>query len=145
MGRQRPTERRRTQRGSAILEGALVITAFALLLIGIADFGQLTLVHNALTERARSAVRYGAVQPTVNTTAVKNLVLYGQTSADGLTNTYFNLQPGNVTVSELSTGTDEHRLEVKISGHQFQAVSPYIYRSFTMPTIIATLPLGINN
>ena len=74
--------RRRKQRGQAIVEGALTLLTFAALLIGILDFGQVIYFHQTLTERARAAARYGAVNPTA-TSAIQNVAVFNAATSDG--------------------------------------------------------------
>lgn len=52
---------RKAQSGQAMLESALVLVMFLVVLIGIVDMGQFLYFHQSLTERARAAARYGAV------------------------------------------------------------------------------------
>ena len=51
----------RSQRGQAMIEGALVTLLLAALLIGIFDVAQVLFVRQTFTTRARGAARYGAV------------------------------------------------------------------------------------
>ncbi len=49
-------------RGQSLVEFALVLPVFLLLLIGIAEFGRAWMTRNILTGAAREAVRIAAVQ-----------------------------------------------------------------------------------
>ena len=51
----------RPRRGSALVESALVLLLFIVILLGIMDFGQILFFHHILTERARAGARYAAV------------------------------------------------------------------------------------
>ncbi|MGH9720669.1 MAG: TadE/TadG family type IV pilus assembly protein [Bryobacteraceae bacterium] len=57
--RQPPAPRGR--KGQAMVEASLVMLVFLAVFIGILDFGQVMYFHQALTERARAAARYAAV------------------------------------------------------------------------------------
>src|SRR4051794_20502352 len=59
----------RRSRGQALVEFALVIPIFILLLFGLLDVGRLVYINNALSEGAREAARYGSVQNRSNTAA----------------------------------------------------------------------------
>jgi len=54
--------RRPKQRGQALVEFALVIPIFVLLLFGLLDVGRLVYVNNAVAQGAREGARWGAVQ-----------------------------------------------------------------------------------
>jgi hypothetical protein len=81
--RVRSTARGR-QRGSVIVELSLIFMAVVCLVLGALDFGQFLFIHQMLTERARSALRYGVTTSPVDTTGVQNIVLYGQTTGAGM-------------------------------------------------------------
>lgn len=49
------------ERGQALLEGALVLPLFSLLLFGIFDVGRVLMVKQAITNAAREGARVGAV------------------------------------------------------------------------------------
>jgi len=59
-----PSRRRchKTIRGQSLVEFALVLPVFLLLLIGIAEFGRAWMTRNILTGASREAVRIAAVQ-----------------------------------------------------------------------------------
>jgi Flp pilus assembly protein TadG len=48
------------RRGSTMLEGALVMTTFVILLIGCMDFGRLGFAYSSVTFAAHQAARYAA-------------------------------------------------------------------------------------
>lgn len=57
--------RRRTAdrgRGQALVEFALVVPIFLLLIFGLIDLGRATYVNNAMAEAARDGARWGSVQ-----------------------------------------------------------------------------------
>ncbi len=54
--------RRERTRGQALVEFALVLPLFFLLLFGIIDVGRLVYVSNAFNQAAREAARYGSVE-----------------------------------------------------------------------------------
>lgn len=53
--------RRRTSRGQALVEFALVIPVFFMLMFGLIDLGHFVYVSNALNQAAREAARVGSV------------------------------------------------------------------------------------
>lgn len=53
---------RRSEAGQSLVEFALVIPIFLLLLFGLFDVGRLVYVNNAISQAAREGARYGSVQ-----------------------------------------------------------------------------------
>ena len=144
-------QKMRRERGSAMLETALVGAAFFYMLIGIMDFGQFLFIHQTLTERAREAVRYGIVTDPTNATLIQNVVLYGQASGGSVPGTarstdlgIFNVPRNDVTVTATGSATDDYRLTVQIRSYTYRIYSPFISGSYTGPNILASLPLGAN-
>src|SRR5579872_6979557 len=79
----RPISGRRQspQRGQAMVESALVLIVTMGLILGTCDFGQFLYLHQSLTERARAAARYGAVNSyTWPGTDIQNMAVYNTTS-----------------------------------------------------------------
>lgn len=54
--------RSRRSRGQAIVEFALAIPIFIVLVFGLIDVGRLVYVNNAISQGAREGARYGSVQ-----------------------------------------------------------------------------------
>lgn len=99
------SRRRRTSKGSVLVETALIFIAFFVMLIGAFDFGQFLFVHQALVERARYAARWGAINDPTDSTSITNMVLYNQGATPPLgTVSYFNLTAANVTVTNPDSG-----------------------------------------
>src|SRR5262252_992713 len=89
-----------SSRGSAIVDCAFIFTVFFCMLIRTFDFGQFLFIHQALVERTRGAVRWGAVND-ATTGEIQNMVLYGQsTTPTGSPTGYFNLTSTMVTVTK---------------------------------------------
>jgi len=138
------SRRRKTSRGSAIVETALIFPLFFIMLIGAFDFGQFLFIHQALVERARYAARWGAINDPTDTASITNMVLYNQGAAPPLgTASYFNLTAANVTVSSAGSGTDDYRLNLQISGYSYAVFSPYVAGSYIGPKITISVPLGL--
>ena len=58
----RGSARRRSRRGSTLVESAVVAAVFLLLLVGIMEFGRLGFAYNEVSFAAQRAVRYAAVR-----------------------------------------------------------------------------------
>ena len=122
----------RARRGSVMIETALIFIIFASLLLGIMDFGQFLFIHQALVERARYAARWGAVTNPSDSAAITNMVLYNQPSSPPPgTRAYFNLSPSNVAVTTPDSGTDNYRLNIRISGYTYSILSLFIAGTYT--------------
>jgi Flp pilus assembly protein TadG len=149
MKRRSENDRRRRSRGSALVEGTLILLSVALLLIAAFDFGQFLFVHQALVERARRAARWGVVNNPNDYTSIRNMVLYHSpvsSQPDGTTLTpYMGLTNSNVDVAVLGAGTDAERLRVRITGFRYTVVSPYIAGGYTGPNIDVIMPVGSTN
>lgn len=125
----RHATKRRGERGSTLVESALTFVVFTALFIGVFDVGSLMMVHQTLTDRARNAARWGAVN-TFDATSIQNLVLYGSTTAG--TTGFFNLTSANVSVSRpaASIATPEDRVVITIT-YPLSLVSVYLGQSAT--------------
>lgn len=130
------TRRNSRQRGSNLVEGALILLTFLLLLIGIVDFGQVLYFHQVLVERARTGARYGAVNPT-NADSIKNMVVYNTPTVSGFPSPVVGgLTTAMVNVQNTGANSNEARVVVTISGYNIQFLSPYIAQSFTNRPIV---------
>jgi Flp pilus assembly protein TadG len=109
------TMKRNRQRGGTLLESALTLIVFLALFIGVFDVGEMLFIHQTLTDRARNAARWGAVN-TFDATTIQNLVLYGATAPAAGQIASFGLAASNVTVTRpaISVGTPEDRVVVTI-------------------------------
>jgi hypothetical protein len=129
-----------------MVEASLVFAIFALLLIAAFDFAQFLFVHQALVERARFAARWGAIRNPADSDSIQNMILYNRPDSppDG-TPTYFGLSRGNVLVGNTDRGTDNYRINVRISGYTYKVISPLMAGTYTGPPILVSVPLGLYN
>jgi len=147
---QKPNNRRQRQQGNVMVESALILLAFLVILIGIVDFGQFLFIHSSLSERARLAARWGAVNYNTSgfdATGIQNMVLYNQPTVPTGTPTpptYFRLQPSMVQVSHTGAGTDDERIVLTISRYPYDVLSPMISGRYQGPKIVSAMPLGLN-
>ena len=109
------TTKRNRQRGGTMLESVLTMVVFLAMFIGVFDIGEMLFVHQTLTDRARNAARWGAVN-TFDAPTIQNLVLYGATVPVSGQVASFGLSGSNVTVTRPATGigTPEDRVVVTI-------------------------------
>ena len=136
-----------SRKGQALVEGSLILFLFLAFFVGTLDFGQYLYFHQSLTERARAAARYGAVNPT-DRTGIQNVAVYNDPAgtANGATALAPNFTtdmvavclPGDTSCSDSSTGPD-WRVTVTISGYQMVTFNLFMPRLFTNQPIIASL------
>src|SRR5260370_22356734 len=67
---------RKKQSGQAMLESAMILLVFLVVLLGIVDFGQFFYFHQSLTDRARAGARYGSVHACSDTATCPEAVHY---------------------------------------------------------------------
>jgi len=138
-----PVSKRPGVRGSAMVETSLVLIVFLMLLIGIADVGQMLFLHVSLVERMREGLRYGVI--TYDPTAIQNIVLYGTASpADGATPS-FNLTASMVNVSRMDAKAPEDRIVITLSNYPIQWFTPYIATKTTGKPIVEAQAMELGN
>lgn len=133
-------ERSRRSRGSALLEGALVVSIVIFTLIGIVDVGQVLVIHQGLAERTRAGARYGVVRA-YDEAAIRNVVLYNTPNPPSGSQPLLNLSPANVIVTPLNPGTPETRIEVRIQNYRFRFFTPLIKGEYLARPIICSMPV----
>jgi len=111
-----------------MVESALVLLTFFVMLIGTVDFGQVLFFHQSLVERARTAVRYGVTNPT-DVNGIKNMAVYN-TVTGAPPAVLPNLTTAMVNVTNPDANTSNARVVVTISGYPINFLSPYITQSF---------------
>lgn len=112
-------KRRSRQKGAFLAEAAPALLVFLALVIGLVVVGQILFLRQTLIERARTAVRWGAVHR-YDETAIRNLVLYGTVAPAANARPLIGLSPADVTVSRLNCGarpSPDCRVKVVIAGY----------------------------
>jgi Flp pilus assembly protein TadG len=141
-------KKRSNRNGQVFVESALVILVYLTVLIGTLDIGQYMYFHQTLTERARSAARYGAVN-WADRNGVQNIAVYND--ATGTTNGARAILPGLTTamVTVCLPGdtscadpgnTVDSVITVTISGYQMVTFNLLMPQSFTNRPITVSLP-----
>lgn len=96
--------RNKSERGNALLEFALGFSILWAVFAGVYQFGYSFYVYNAVLTSVGNAAElaskmtYDTANPSQFTTAIQNMVVYGNTSA-GTTSIVPGLGPSNVTVT----------------------------------------------
>ena len=137
------TSRKRRTRGSTMVESALVMLAFTMLLVAIFDVSQLLFMHQSLVERVRVAARWGAVHDPAASTAITNYVLYGQSTSPAGGTAAYGLTSSMVAVTTTGAGSDDYRLNVTLSNYRYTMLTPLVAGSRTGQPITASVPIGV--
>ena len=154
-----PKRRSRRQRGQALVESVLTLTAFLAIFLGMIEVGEILYVHQTLVERTRSAVRWGAVNAwdaTNSPTEITNMVLYGTATPADNSAAIFGLTASNVSVSRPEPDySAADRIVVTVSGYTLTFFTNAIVRlsnghqnghsQFTGLTIQQSQPYEVSN
>ena len=133
-------KRKAHRKGSALVEGALVLGIFIFTFIGIMDFAQILFLHQSIVERVRSAARTAVVEQ-LSVTQIQNLVVYGKKTPDTGQKGFFGLTPSNVLVTVGAGGGGEGNVRIRVTGLKFLILSPLMSRSGTSLPIQVVVPL----
>ena len=138
----------RKNRGSAMVESALILVIFISTLLAILDFGQFLFFHQVLTERVRHATRYAALNwdRGCQSDCVKNLVVYNSTTARHNGIAVPQLTPASVSVTGPNNSMDA-KLTVTVRNYNFAVFNPWLTTSGRMRIrpITATAPVEAPN
>jgi len=127
------------ERGSAIVEATLTLMLFLVFVFSLFDFGFSLFLHQTFVHQARTAARYGAINPG-NTTAIKNMVLYDKTTGNG--NGVLGLPPASVQVTRTGTvGGLDDMVVIAISGYTFTFITPGWAGHHTGKPITVSIPV----
>lgn len=116
------TNRRRRQRGSGLVETALCLTVFLMILFGTIDFGRSMFAYNYVSYAAREGARYAIVrgQSSGRAASTTDVSTYVKSEAIGLS-------PADITVS--TTWNPDNRpgstVQVRVQ-YSFQPIVPYM-------------------
>jgi len=137
-----PVRRTRTstENGNTLVESALIVTVFLTMLISLLDLGLILFLHLTLVERVRSAVRTAIVSGS-DDTAIKNLVVYQQTSDPGTGAGFYGLTPANVRVSFAARGMADQRVTVVVTGLTYPVYTPLLASTLRNMPVQVTIPL----
>ena len=115
------SRRSRWQRGQALVESVLTLTAFLAIFMGMIEVGEILYIHQTRVERTREAVRWGAVNTwddTNSPTQITNMVLYGTPSPGHDSTPIFGLTASNVSVTRPQPDySSSDRIVVSVSGY----------------------------
>jgi Flp pilus assembly protein TadG len=136
------------RKGQSLVEATLVLLVFFAMLLGVIDCGQILYAHQALVDRVRSSVRWGAVHPYDGTgDQVVNLILYDQPQEPNAARTGFlGLTRANVRVRyqpATATRPDDETLTVAVVNYESHIFSPWIARTIVSPRpVLVSAPVA---
>ena len=119
----------RGRRGSTMLEGALVMTTFVVLLVGSMDFGRLGFAYNSVTYAAHLAARFAATSGSASGHAASVATI--QANADS---NLLGLDASKLTISVTWTPNNN-------PGSQVQVVVSYGFQPLVIPISSTSLTL----
>ena len=108
----------RKERGQSLVEFALVIPLFLALVMGIADFGLGLKTWISMTNAAREAARYAAVNCSAGTATTSDVQDRALDSA-----TTLSLNASEVTVDNCTEGASSESVVVAID-HEYKLITP---------------------
>ena len=141
------------QKGTALVELALILPLLLLLTFITTEFGRAMFEYNAITKSTRDAVRYLSFQtPGTKITEARNLVVYGNLGGTG-TPLVRGLTLANMPAAScctwLLTGTGPviNTVTVRVTGYTYHSMFPSVFGiafgnaagNFTFSTITATM------
>lgn len=133
----RHLSRRRTQRGAAVVEFALVAGVFFMLLIGIVEFGRVLYYWNTASEVARLAARTAAVCSISDASSVKTRA---RALLPLLSNANISISYTSDSVAGTCTASDCEFVTVTLSNVQVPTLIPFMHVVLTMPPFSTTIP-----
>ncbi len=131
----------RRERGSTLIEGALILLVFLSSLLGVIDLGQVLFFHLMLADRVRAGARFAIVN-NYDTAAIANMVVYNSITAPGGGGSgLFGLKTSMVSVNRYDIGTSADRIEVDISNFPIAFYSPLLAGPLSPRTFHSVMPI----
>jgi Flp pilus assembly pilin Flp len=114
----------KNERGTQVIEFAIVFPCLILLFAGTTELGRLFYTYTSLVKATRAGARYLSVVPNVGTStaAGKNVVLCGNPGGCGGPYPIIlpNFQDTNIVVTPPGTGSGPRYVTVSITGYTYQ-------------------------
>jgi len=142
--------RRRDHRGQTLVEFALILPIFILVLIGIFDFGRAVYAYNTISNAARQAVRVAIVNQdttTITDTAVNDAASLGLDASD-ISVSFLDLDTNTTyTTCPALSGCVEGWTAIVTVTYQYRAATPIISNLVGTIDMSATSnqPIEFNN
>jgi hypothetical protein len=139
---------RRRQRGSATVEGALVMLPFLALIMSIINLGLNFFLIDALQDRANMAARHVALNPS-DVQGATNMLLYGMSNVPGPSDVvtpppgFMGLSESNVVIHHIDVGLPTERVVLTINDARLPIFVPGAKGSIFSQPITATVPVEV--
>lgn len=143
---QRKRVRRHGQRGSSMVEAALVLLPFMGMTLGIVNLGLNFFLIDALQDRASLGARFASLNPS-DAAGTTNVLLYGspegERGGDPIAPTpgYLGMNSSNVSMVRLDVGLPSERVQVGIHGYALPMFIPGVSPQLIGAPISATVPV----
>jgi hypothetical protein len=131
--------RKPLERGHAMLEAALVLTATIAMLIGAMDFGQVMFFHQSLAERTQAAAHWAAANP-YNAAQIANVAVYNDPATNSGVPIVSGLTTAMVQSSLTNAGTQDAMVEVRIRNYPYRFFSPWIAGAYVASPLVVKMP-----
>ncbi|GAB3463139.1 hypothetical protein GCM10027321_25490 [Massilia terrae] len=127
----------RTQRGTALVEFALIVPLILMITFTVVEFGRAVQHYNGVTKAVRDATRYLAMQrQNTHQTEARNLVVYGNTAGTG------NPLDPSLTLAQVATPTWStvgsnpliNTVTIKVTGYKFKPITSSVF-GMALPTM----------
>lgn len=113
---------RRDERGTQLVELALVIPLFLMMVGAVGEFGRFFYTYSTLSKATRAGARYQISQPPgASDATAKNLVVYGNPAGTG-SPVVAGLSATNVKVTPNKTGNTVQTVTVSIDNFNYQPI-----------------------
>ncbi len=113
---------RRDERGTQLVELALVVPLFLMMVGAVGEFGRFFYTYSTLSKATRAGARYQISQPPgASVATAKNLVVFGNPAGTG-SPVVAGLSVSNVVVTPNKTGNTVQTVTVSISGFNYQPI-----------------------
>lgn len=116
----RITRGRETGRGQSLVEFALAIPVFFMVLIGIAEGGYYVMATTMVNHATQEGTRLAILENTPNTGAVRSRVIQQATPATTLAN-------GDITISVNGSSVDDAGYAGRVTGDQLRVQTTYAH------------------
>jgi hypothetical protein len=134
------------QRGTAMVEAALVLLPFMAMTMGIVNLGLNFFLIDALQDRAALGARYASLNPS-DSAGTTNMLLYGSATGakegDSIVPPpgYMGMDASNVSMVRLDVGLPTERVQVGIYGYKLPMFIPGVSPEMIGKPISATVPV----
>jgi len=119
----------------------MVLMLLLVFFFSIFDFGYVMFEHHTILHRARTAARYGAINPG-DLNGTRSMVLYSTpTPPDNNATAIFGLTSSMVSVTRIDASTPEDRINITVSGYHYTFITPGMAGVFVGRPIQISMPV----